>query len=54
MASNRTRTLKAVLDRLAERADIDGQRVCKVGPYDGHVTVAHAYGDPALLDSVFC
>lgn len=31
----------------------DGQRVCKAGPYDGHVTVAHAYGDPSLLGTVF-
>jgi len=31
----------------------DGRRVCKVGQYDGHVTVAHAYGDPALLGVVF-
>jgi hypothetical protein len=30
----------------------DGQRVCKVGPYDGHVTVAHAHGDPSLLGVV--
>jgi hypothetical protein len=27
----------------------DGRRVCKVSPYDGHVTVAHAYGDSSLL-----
>jgi hypothetical protein len=27
----------------------DGQRVCKVSPCDGHVTVAHAYGDSSLL-----
>jgi uncharacterized protein DUF6985 len=31
----------------------DGQRVCKVSQYDGHVTVAHAYGDPSLLGVVF-
>jgi hypothetical protein len=31
----------------------DGQRVCKVGPYDGHNTVAHAYGDEALLGVIF-
>ena len=31
----------------------DGQRVCKVGQYDGHVTVADAYGDPSLLGVVF-
>lgn len=31
----------------------DGLRVCKVSQYDGHVTVAHAYGDPSLLGVVF-
>ncbi|HVV36962.1 MAG TPA: hypothetical protein VHC63_10205 [Acidimicrobiales bacterium] len=31
----------------------DGRRVVKVGPYDGHATVAHAFGDPALLNVVF-
>lgn len=31
----------------------DGQRVCRVSQYDGHVTVAHAYGDPSLLGTVF-
>jgi hypothetical protein len=31
----------------------DGLRVCKVGPYDGHVTNAHAFGDIALLGVVF-
>jgi hypothetical protein len=31
----------------------DGRRVCKVGPYDGHLTVAHAYGDRSLLGVVF-
>lgn len=31
----------------------NGERICKVGPYDGHVTVAHAYGDPGLLGTVF-
>jgi hypothetical protein len=30
----------------------DGQHVCKVSPYDGHVTVAHAYGDSSLLGVV--
>jgi hypothetical protein len=25
----------------------------KVGPYDGHMTNAHARGDPALLGVVF-
>jgi hypothetical protein len=30
-----------------------GRRVCKVGPYDGHHTKGHAYGDPALIDVVF-
>jgi hypothetical protein len=112
MASDRVRDLKALLDRLAERAGFggeptaedqalrgeaiggfvvggaqlpdeaarwpqdapasrsrarvswepghglqlaceDGQWVCKVSPYDGHVTVAHAYGDPSLLGVVF-
>jgi hypothetical protein len=31
----------------------DGLRVCKVSQYDGHVTVAHAYGDPSLLGVIF-
>lgn len=31
----------------------DGQRLCKVGQYDGHVTVAHAYDDASLLGVVF-
>ena len=31
----------------------DGLRICKVGPYDGHVTNAHAFGDIALLRVVF-
>jgi Domain of unknown function (DUF6985) len=31
----------------------DGQRLCKVSPYDGHLTLAHAYGDPSLLGVVF-
>lgn len=31
----------------------DGRTVCKVGPYDGHVTNAHAYGDPSLLGTVY-
>jgi hypothetical protein len=31
----------------------DGQRVCKVSQYDGHVTVAHARSDPSLLGVVF-
>ena len=26
----------------------DGQRVNKVGPFDGHFTNAHAYADPSL------
>ncbi len=30
-----------------------GLSVCKVGPYDGHYTNAHAYGDASLLDVVF-
>ncbi len=30
-----------------------GLRVCKVGPYDGHFTNAHAYGDESLLGTVF-
>jgi uncharacterized protein DUF6985 len=31
----------------------DGVRLCKVSQYDGHVTVAHAYGDASLLGVVF-
>jgi hypothetical protein len=31
----------------------DGRRVCRVSPYDGHVTVAQAYGDSSLLGVVF-
>jgi hypothetical protein len=31
----------------------EGLRVCKVGPYDGHVTNAHAFDDPSLLGVVF-
>jgi hypothetical protein len=31
----------------------DGQRVCKVSQYDGHVTAARAYGDPSLLSVIF-
>lgn len=31
----------------------NGSRVCKVGPYDGHVTNAHAFADVSLLDVVF-
>lgn len=31
----------------------DGLRVCKVGPYDGHVTNAHASGDISRLGAVF-
>ncbi len=30
-----------------------GERVCKVGPYDGHNTVAHATGDESLIGVVF-
>jgi Domain of unknown function (DUF6985) len=30
-----------------------GLRVCKVGPYDGHNTNAHAFGDFSLIDVVF-
>lgn len=30
-----------------------GERVCKVGPYDGHLTNAHAYGDPSLLGVIY-
>ena len=30
-----------------------GRRVCKVGPFDGHDTNAHAYGDESLLGVVF-
>lgn len=31
----------------------DGWRVCKVGPYDGHVTNGAAFTDLSLLDVVF-
>lgn len=31
----------------------DGLHVCKVGPYDGHLTNAHASGDESLLGVVF-
>jgi hypothetical protein len=31
----------------------DGRRVCKVSEYDGHVTVAHAYGDQSLLGVIY-
>lgn len=31
----------------------DGRRVCKVSQYDGHVTVAQAYGNSSLLGVVF-
>ena len=31
----------------------DGRRVCKVGPYDGHVTNAAAFNDLSLLNVVF-
>lgn len=31
----------------------DGQRICKVSQYDGHVTIAHAHGDPSLLGVIF-
>lgn len=31
----------------------NGQRVCKVGPYDGHPTIAHAYADLSLLDEIY-
>lgn len=30
-----------------------GRRVCKVGPYDGHLTQAHAFGDLSLVRVVF-
>ncbi len=30
-----------------------GERVCKVGPYDGHHTNAHAYGDESLYGVIF-
>lgn len=30
-----------------------GLRVCKVGPYDGHDTVAHAFDDETLLGEVY-
>lgn len=31
----------------------EGIRVCKVGPYDGHMTNAHAYGDLSMLCIVY-
>ncbi len=31
----------------------DGSRLCKVGPYDGHVTQAAAYADLSLLGVIF-
>ncbi len=31
----------------------EGRRVCKVGPYDGHLTNAAAFADPSLLGVVF-
>jgi hypothetical protein len=40
----------AALGRMLELA---GQRICKVSQYDGHVTIAHANGDPSLLGVVF-
>jgi uncharacterized protein DUF6985 len=30
-----------------------GRRLCKVGPFDGHNTNAHAYDDESLLGVVF-
>lgn len=30
-----------------------GLRVCKVGPYDGHYTNAHAYADESLVDIIY-
>ena len=32
---------------------VHGTRIGKVGPYDGHLTNAHAASDPSLLDVVF-
>ncbi len=31
----------------------EGIRVCKVGPYDGHMTNAHAYGDLSKLGIIY-
>lgn len=31
----------------------NGRRVCKLGPYDGHLTNAAAFADPSLLRVVF-
>jgi hypothetical protein len=31
----------------------DGLSVCKLGPYDGHLTNADAYGDPSLESVVY-
>ena len=30
-----------------------GPKICKVGPYDGHTTTAHAWGDQSLLGVVY-
>jgi hypothetical protein len=30
-----------------------GLQVCKVGPYDGHSTYAHAFGNPTLEDVIY-
>lgn len=30
----------------------DSNAVCKVGPYDGHLTNGHAWGDPLLVDAI--
>jgi hypothetical protein len=31
----------------------DGVEVVKVGPYDGHLTNAHAFADPRLIDVIY-
>lgn len=31
----------------------NGLKVTKVGPYDGHMTNSHAYGDPRFVDVVY-
>jgi len=31
----------------------NGDTVCKVGPYDGHLTNANAYGDPSLENVIY-
>lgn len=32
----------------------DGVKICKVGPFDGHVTNSDAYADPSLENVIYC